>query len=221
MDGETLKIRENGELHDFEFKKKPVYEFFKRATDIVCSGLAIVVLSPLLAAVATAVKSDKGPALFSQTRIGRDGIPFKMYKFRSMCVDAEAKKAELQSKNEADGPVFKMENDPRVTPVGKIIRRTSLDELPQLFNIFKGDMSIVGPRPPLENEVEEYTSYDIQRLKVKPGLTCVWQCSGRSNVGFREWMDMDMEYIKNRNYFYDWFIIFKTVPAVLRSEGAK
>ncbi len=221
MSSETLKIRENGELHDFEFRKKPIYEFFKRATDIICSGLAIVLLSPLLGFVAVAVKSDGGPALFSQTRIGRDGIPFKMYKFRSMCVDAEAKLAALQSENEADGPVFKMDNDPRVTPVGRVIRRSSLDELPQLFNIFKGDMSIVGPRPPLENEVAEYSSYDIQRLKVRPGLTCIWQCSGRSNVAFKAWMDMDMEYIKKRSYFYDWLIILKTVPAVLRSEGAK
>lgn len=221
MSEEVIKIRENGEMHEFKMEKKPVYEFFKRATDIVAAGLATIVLSPLFLAVAVAVKSDGGPVFFSQTRIGKDGVPFKMYKFRSMCVDAEAKLAELQSQNEKEGPIFKMENDPRVTKVGRFIRRTSLDELPQLLNIVKGDMSIVGPRPPLENEVAQYGNYELQRLKVCPGLTCIWQCSGRSDVSFDTWMDMDMEYIKKRGYFFDWKLIFKTIPAVLKGEGAK
>ena len=138
-----------------------------------------------------------------------------------MVVGAENMLDELQSQNEADGFIFKMENDPRVTKVGNVLRRTSLDELPQLLNIFKGDMSLVGPRPPLRNEVEQYNDYQRQRLTVKPGLTCIWQCSGRSDVSLDEWMRMDMEYIEKRGYFYDWFLIFKTVPAVLTGKGAK
>ena len=203
------------------FKEKKTYEFFKRSFDIVCSFLALVFLSPILLITAVAIKiDDGGPVIFAQTRIGKDGKIFRMYKFRSMCVDAERKIKELQDKNESDGLAFKMEHDPRITRVGRFIRKTSIDELPQLINILIGDMSIVGPRPPLGYEVYYYNEYQMQRLLVKPGLTCYWQCSGRSDVSFDEWMDMDIKYIKERGFWRDIAIILKTVPAVLFSKGA-
>ena len=203
------------------FKEKKTYEFFKRSFDIVCSFLALVLLSPILLITAVAIKiDDGGPVIFAQTRIGKDGKIFRMYKFRSMCVDAERKIKELQDKNESDGLAFKMEHDPRITRVGRFIRKTSIDELPQLINILIGDMSIVGPRPPLGYEVYYYNEYQMQRLLVKPGLTCYWQCSGRSDVSFDEWMDMDIKYIKERGFWRDIAIILKTVPAVLFRKGA-
>lgn len=193
----------------------------KRLFDIVCSLLALIALSPVFAITALAIKlEDGGSPIFAQTRIGKNGKPFKMYKFRSMCVNAEKKLEELQSLNEADGPVFKIEKDPRITKVGEFIRKTSIDELPQLINILKGDMSIVGPRPPLENEVKEYNSYQRGRLAVKPGLTCYWQCSGRSNIGFDQWVELDLKYIRERGFFKDIEIILRTVPAVLFHKGA-
>ncbi len=197
------------------------YNIVKRIFDFVCSLVAIIVLSPLMLAVGIAIKLEDGdPIIFTQTRIGKDSKPFKMYKFRSMWKNAEKYLSKLEDQNEADGPVFKIEDDPRITRVGKFIRRYSIDELPQLFNILKGDMSIVGPRPPLENEVECYTSYERQRLNVKPGLTCYWQCSGRSNIGFDEWMELDMKYINERSALTDLKLIFKTIPAVLKHDGA-
>jgi lipopolysaccharide/colanic/teichoic acid biosynthesis glycosyltransferase len=138
-----------------------------------------------------------------------------------MCIDAEDKLSDLMSQNEADGPVFKMENDPRVTKIGRFIRKTSIDELPQLFNIFAGTMSVVGPRPPIPSEVEEYTPYQMKRLSVKSGLTCYWQCSGRSNVGFEEWINMDIQYIRERSLFTDFKIILKTFKAVIMRDGAR
>lgn len=222
MDNEyAFENEDNAEKASDREEKRIIYAFFKRLTDIIVSGIAMVVLSPLFAVIALFVKSDGGPAIFSQDRAGKDGKYFKMYKFRSMVVDAEAKLEELRDQNEAEGFIFKMENDPRVTKVGRFLRRTSLDELPQLLNVFKGDMSLVGPRPPLRYEVEQYNSYQRRRLTVKPGLTCIWQCSGRSEVGLDEWMRMDMEYIEKRGYFYDWLIIFKTIPAVILGKGAK
>ena len=206
-----------------ELKKKPIYEFLKRAMDIICSGLAIVVLSPILLVLAIAVKSDGGPAFYSQVRLGKDGKKFRIYKFRSMCINADSPEmlAKLAKLNEMDGPAFKIKNDPRITKVGRFIRRTSLDELPQLFNIFRGDMTIVGPRPPLESEVAQYTDYQRQRLLVKQGLTCYWQCSGRNNINFEEWVELDLKYIRERSLWTDIKIIFKTIPAVLRGDGAE
>ena len=201
--------------------RRPVYDFFKRLTDIVLSAVALVLLSPLFAVVAYKVHKDGGPAFFVQERAGKDEKYFKMYKFRSMCVDAEDKLEDLRDLNEADGIAFKIEDDPRLTKFGKSIRKTSIDELPQLLNVLKGDMSLVGPRPPLRCEVDLYNDYQRQRLSVKPGLTCIWQCSGRSDIAFDEWMRMDMEYIKKRGYFYDWYLIFKTIPAVLSERGAR
>ena len=202
-------------------EKKPVYDFFKRAFDIVSSSVALILLSWLFAVVAIAIKlDDGGPVIYSQTRVGKDGKFFKMYKFRSMSVGAERMKKQLLQQNEMDGPVFKMENDPRVTKVGAFLRKSSIDELPQLINVLKGHMSIVGPRPPIGHEVMQYDEYAMRRLQVKPGLTCYWQCSGRSDVNFDEWMQLDNKYIQERGFWRDIGIIFKTIPAVLRNEGA-
>lgn len=205
-----------------EVAKKPVYEFLKRTMDIVCSGLAILVLSPVLLIIAIAVRSDGGPAFYSQVRLGKNGKEFRIYKFRSMCINADSPEmlAKLAALNEMDGPAFKIKNDPRITKVGHFIRRTSLDELPQLFNIFLGDMSIVGPRPPLVSEVAQYTDYQRQRLLVKQGLTCYWQCSGRNNINFDEWVELDLKYIRERSLWTDIKIILKTIPAVLSGDGA-
>ena len=203
-------------------EKKPVYEFFKRAMDIVCSGLALLVLSPLFLILAIAVRSDGGPAFYTQERVGKDGKLFRIFKFRSMCMNADSPEmlAKLAALNEMDGPAFKIKNDPRITKVGRFIRRTSLDELPQLINIFIGDMAIVGPRPPLVSEIAQYTDYQRQRLLVKQGLTCYWQCSGRNNINFQEWVELDLKYIRERSLWTDIKIIFKTIPAVLSGDGA-
>lgn len=204
-------------------KEKPVYDFFKRCFDIVLSGLAIIVLSPVFLVVAIAVHSDGGPAFFTQMRVGKNGKPFRIFKFRSMCVNADSPEmlAKVAAMNEMDGPAFKAKDDPRITKVGHFIRRTSIDELPQLFNIFNGTMTIVGPRPPLEREVVQYTEYQKQRLLVKQGLTCYWQCSGRNNINFDEWVELDLKYIRERSLWTDLKIILKTVPAVLSGDGAE
>ena len=199
---------------------KPIYEFFKRILDVICSVVALIVLSPVFLVTALAVRSDGGPAFYKQTRVGKNNTHFEMYKFRSMCKNAENLQDDLMKYNEMDGPVFKIKGDPRITKVGKFIRKYSIDELPQLLNIVKGDMSIVGPRPPLVREVEQYNSYQMQRLLVTPGLTCFWQASGRSNLSFDDWMDMDMKYIKRRNIFLDIKLIVKTVFAVIFKRGA-
>lgn len=209
-------------INDFRLKPKPVYDFFKRIFDIVLSLAAIIVLMPVMLLTGLIVfLQDFHNPLFVQVRMTKDGRKFKMFKFRSMCVDAEDRLSELMEQNEVDGPAFKMENDPRVTKFGHFIRKTSLDELPQLFNILGGSMSIVGPRPPIPSEVEEYTPYQMKRLSVKSGLTCYWQCSGRSNVGFDEWINMDIKYIRERSVFTDVKIILKTFKAVLLRNGAK
>lgn len=203
-------------------KDKPIYDFFKRAFDIVCSSIALVLLSWLFLITVIAIKiEDGGPAIYTQTRVGKDGRFFKMHKFRSMYIGADQKKLEFMDENEADGPVFKMKNDPRITKVGAIIRKYSIDELPQLWDILSSHMSIVGPRPPLGHEVMQYDEYAMRRLSVKPGLTCYWQCSGRSNIKFDEWMQLDNKYIDERGFFKDIEIILKTIPAVLKSDGAQ
>lgn len=199
---------------------KPIYEFFKRILDVICSVVALIVLSPAFLVTALAVRSDGGPAFYKQTRVGKNNTHFEMYKFRSMCKNAENLQDDLMKYNEMDGPVFKIKGDPRITKVGKFIRKYSIDELPQLLNIVKGDMSIVGPRPPLVREVEQYNSYQMQRLLVTPGLTCFWRAYGRSNLSFDDWMDMDMKYIKRRNIFLDIKLIVKTVFAVIFKRGA-
>lgn len=201
--------------------KGPIWAFVKRAMDLTGAMVGLVLASPIMLVTAIAVKRcDGGPVIFAQERVGKNGVHFKMYKFRSMYMDAEERLAELQKYNQVDGPAFKMENDPRVTPVGSFIRKTSIDELPQLWNVLKGEMSIVGPRPPIPREVAQYTDWDWGRLAVKPGLTCYWQVSGRSDVGFEDWMRLDLKYVEEQGFLTDMKILFKTVGVVLRGDGA-
>ncbi len=193
----------------------------KRIMDIVLSLLGLILLSPLLLIVALAVKfTSPGPVLFAQERVGMNKRLFKLYKFRSMYVDAEKRRRELEHLNEMDGPVFKIKNDPRVTPIGRYIRKTSIDELPQLLNVLRGHMSLVGPRPPLLAEVNRYDWLYRRRLSIKPGITCLWQISGRNEITFKQWMEMDKAYIDNWSLWLDITILAKTVPAVLFSKGA-
>lgn len=194
----------------------------RRIQDIVFSSMALIVLSPLMLLVAGAIVLDDPSAgpIFSQERVGRNGKIFKFYKFRSMCPHAEEKLGALLEKNEMDGPVFKMKDDPRITRVGKFIRKTSLDELPQLWNVLKGDMSIVGPRPALPREVEKYGEYEQQRLYVTPGLSCYWQIAPhRNEISFEEWMDLDIKYVQERSFWVDWKIILKTFKVCLTGDG--
>lgn len=193
------------------------YWAVRRAQDILLSLAALMVLWPLMLLIALVIVLDdpEGGPIFTQVRCGRDGKPFKLYKFRSMCVDAEEKLPALMDQNEMEGPAFKIRNDPRVTRVGKRLRETCLDELPQLWNILKGDMSIVGPRPPLPGEVEQYTEYQRQRLYITPGLTCYWQIQPhRNNINFDTWMELDLKYIQERSFWVDWKIIFRTLKIV-------
>ncbi|HXG61464.1 MAG TPA: sugar transferase [Planctomycetota bacterium] len=194
----------------------------KRVFDVVVSAVALVASSPILLAAALAIKitSPDGPIIFRQKRSGMNGRVFTLYKFRTMVPNAEALKASLEAKNEMDGPVFKIRNDPRVTRVGRILRKLSIDELPQLWNVLRGDMSIVGPRPPIPSEVERYERWQRRRLSMRPGITCIWQVSGRNNVDFKRWMEMDLEYIDNWSLALDFKILLKTIPAVLSSRGA-
>lgn len=203
-------------------KSKSAYQIVKRLQDILFSFIALIVLSPLFLLVALIIFIDdpKGSPIFTQIRCGKNGKPFKFYKFRSMSVDAELKLGELLSKNEMNGPAFKIKDDPRITRVGKFIRRTSIDELPQLWNILKGDMSIVGPRPSVPREVEQYTDYQRQRLSITPGLTCFWQIMPKRNsISFDEWMELDMKYIQEQSFLTDWKIIFATIRAVFQCNG--
>lgn len=201
---------------------KPVYEFFKRIFDVVMSTLALILLSPLFLGVAVAIKiEDGGKVFFKQTRLTKNGREFGIYKFRSMCTNAEEMLDELLDQNEVNGPAFKMEDDPRITRVGRFIRKTSIDELPQLINIIKGDMSIIGPRPPLPREVEQYTPYQMHRLDVITGLACYHECQGRSDVhDFDEWVESDLKYIRERSMWTDIKVIFMTIKVVITHEGA-
>lgn len=203
------------------YKAGRAYFWVKHFFDVLLSATALIVLFPLMLLTAICIKAeDGGPVFYSQLRAGKGGKLFRFYKFRSMYVDADQKLDELRSRNESDGPTFKINDDPRITKVGKLIRKSSIDELPQLFNIIRGHMSIVGPRPPLPHEVEKYTPEQRHRLDVKPGLTCYWQCSGRSDLSFDKWMELDMKYIRERSLWTDFKIILMTVPAVLTGRGA-
>ena len=198
------------------------YWCVRRAQDIFFSLLALIALSPLmlLTCIAVWIDSPGASPVFSQLRVGRNGKLFRLYKFRSMCPNAESKLNDLLQDNEMDGPVFKMKDDPRITRVGHFIRKTSIDELPQLVNILKGDMSIVGPRPALPREVAQYTPYEWQRLYVTPGLSCYWQIAPhRNQLSFDEWMALDVKYVKERSFLVDWKIIFATFRAVLFGHG--
>ncbi|MBQ9761958.1 MAG: sugar transferase [Oscillospiraceae bacterium] len=198
------------------------YWVLRRGQDILFSLVALLILWPIMLIVALVVFIDDphGSPFFAQQRCGRDGKLFKMYKFRSMYMDAEERLKDLLKDNEMDGPAFKMKDDPRITRVGGFIRKTSLDELPQLWNILKGDMSIVGPRPALPREVEQYDELQKQRMYVTPGLTCYWQIQPKRNeISFDEWMALDLKYIQERSFWVDWKIIFKTIGAVIHKEG--
>lgn len=202
--------------------KKPVYEFFKRCFDIICSLIAITVLFVPLAIISLVIVIDSPGAspIFIQKRVGHKGKVFNFYKFRSMVPNAEQMLDKLLDQNEMEGPVFKIKEDPRITRIGKFIRKSSIDELPQLLNILKGDMSIVGPRPALPREVEQYDDSARERLEVIPGLTCYWQVQpSRNSLTFEEWLELDKKYIKERNFLVDLKIIFKTVFAVFGLEG--
>jgi exopolysaccharide biosynthesis polyprenyl glycosylphosphotransferase len=193
----------------------------KRVLDLVLALLALVLLSPVFLVTACAIKlSCAGPVLFPQERVGRDGKPFRMFKFRSMCLDAERQRSACLDLNECAGPLFKIGHDPRVTPVGRVLRTWSIDELPQLLNVIHGEMSLVGPRPPLPEECEHYGPRERQRLLVKPGITCIWQVSGRSDVEFAEQVRMDLDYITHWSLMMDLTLLMRTVPAVLERRGA-
>ena len=193
----------------------------KRVFDLVVAVIALIFVSPIMAAVAIIIKIDSpGPVFFKQTRVGKWGKTFPCYKFRSMYIDAEERKAELMSQNEADEVVFKIKNDPRVTKVGRVIRKLSIDELPQLFNVIKGEMSLVGPRPPVPSEVSMYKFDQIRRLESIPGITGLQQVSGRSNLDFKRWVELDLEYIADQSLMKDIEILIRTIPAVIFSRGA-
>ena len=211
-------------LLTFETVPKDIWGLFlKRLFDIVVSGMSLVLLSPVFAAIAIAVKATSpGPALFRQARVSVNGRKFKLLKFRTMVADAEAKLDGLRDKNEMKGPVFKIENDPRITKIGRFLRKFSLDELPQFWNVLTGDMSIVGPRPPIPSEVNEYDPWQRRRLSMRPGITCIWQVSGRNRItDFNEWTKLDLEYIDNWSLWLDLKLFFKTIPVVLSAKGAK
>ena len=217
---ERLHIEEQ-EIIQVRKKQNIFYEVSKRALDFIASLLGLILLSPVFLIVSILIKLEsEGEVIFSQTRIGLKGKKFKMYKFRSMVKNAEELKAKLAAQNEMSGPMFKMKEDPRVTKVGKFIRKTSIDELPQLINVLKGEMSLVGPRPSLPKEVENFEPWMLQRLEVKPGLTCYWQVSGRNNIDFEDWMKLDIQYVEDRNFLLDLKLIFKTFFVLFGDKNA-
>jgi lipopolysaccharide/colanic/teichoic acid biosynthesis glycosyltransferase len=217
----VCRTKEHENMKAVYAAKSKGFIFAKRFFDILLSGVALVVLSPIFLITAIAIKlEDNGPVFFTQPRAGKDLVPFKMYKFRSMYVDADAKLKEIMKNNEQTGHAFKIKNDPRITKVGKVIRRLSIDELPQLINIVKGDMSIVGPRPILVFQMEECDNYDRQRLTVQPGLTCYWQISGRANIKWDQWVELDLKYIDDMSLWTDFKMIVKTIPAIFGGDGA-
>ncbi|QJD87433.1 sugar transferase [Cohnella herbarum] len=207
-------------------RKKPrankLHSLLKRTIDIVGSLFGLIVLSPLFLIVAICIKWEdpKGPVFFSQIRVGKNEQPFRIYKFRSMCTDAEDKLKDVLHKNFISGAMFKIKDDPRITRVGKFIRKTSIDELPQFYNVLKGEMSLVGPRPSSRMEVDGYTTYDKKRLSVTPGCTGLWQVSGRNDIGFKEMVELDIAYIEKKSIWFDIKIILKTVVTIISSRGA-
>ena len=210
------------DLENIQTNNSTFYIVSKRIIDIIGSLAGLIFLSPLFLIVAILIKLEdpKGKVFFSQERNGKYPATFKMYKFRSMVHNAEELLEKLKDQNEQTGPVFKMQEDPRITRVGKFIRKTSIDELPQLFNVLMGDMSLVGPRPPIPREVEQYTTYQMQRLGVKPGLTCLWQVGGRNSVDFDGWVELDIEYIQKRSLWLDIKLIIKTVFVLFGDRNA-
>ena len=217
MAQEVKKVK----LDPSKVKGRLVYHTVKRGFDILASGVALVLLSPLFGVLTVKIKKeDGGPAFYSQTRIGKNGKPFKMWKFRSMIVNADKMVEQLEEQNEIDGAMFKIKDDPRVTKIGHVIRKYSLDELPQLWNVLKGDMSLVGPRPPLPMEVADYTDYDKLRLTVTPGCTGLWQVTKRNDADFDEMVELDLEYINKSSLWFDFKILLKTVGVVIHPNSA-
>lgn len=203
-------------------RPKKVYWFFRRLQDIVLTVFALSIIWPLMAIIALVIYIDdpKGSPVFTQIRVGRNGKEFKFYKFRTMVIGAEDMLNELMDQNEVNGPAFKIKRDPRITKVGSFLRKTGFDELMQLINILKGDMSLIGPRPPLPREVAQYNDYQMQRLYITPGITCYWQIQpNRNNITFDEWVDLDIKYIKERSFITDWKIIFGTIASFFRMDG--
>ena len=198
-----------------------IQRFMKRFLDLFGAGFALIALSPLFLFVAALIRFDsKGPIFFSQTRVGKDGRLFRFHKFRSMIPNADALKITLMNQNESDGPAFKMKEDPRVTRIGRFLRKSSLDELPQLWNVVRGDMSLVGPRPALPSEVKSWEYWQYQRLAVEQGCTCIWQVSGRSDTNFQQWMRMDLEYVQKWSIALDIILIVRTILVMLTGKGA-
>jgi lipopolysaccharide/colanic/teichoic acid biosynthesis glycosyltransferase len=197
------------------------YAAGKRVFDLAVGLLVFMLVLPIFPLIAMMIKLDSpGPVFYRQDRVGRGGRPFRFYKFRSMYREADRRLPELESRNEQEGPVFKIKADPRITPVGQFLRRSSVDEIPQIINVLRGEMSIVGPRPPLPVEVARYQPWHRRRLDVKPGITCLWQIAGRSQIGFDEWMRLDMQYLRTRGLRTDLTIFLKTLPAVMARRGA-
>lgn len=208
-------------MRDVYKRKSIAYKIAKRAFDLVSSGTALICLFPVFLVTAIAILlEDGGPVFFVQERAGKDLKPFKIYKFRSMYKDADSKLKELLKENEQSGHAFKIKNDPRITRVGAFIRKYSIDELPQLLNVVKGDMSLVGPRPILQWQMEECNTYERQRLTVQPGLTCYWQVSGRANIGWEQWVELDLDYIEDMSMWTDIKLIIRTIPAIFDNDGA-
>lgn len=208
-------------LNKDNLEQQYVYIYLKHFFDVILSLIGLIVLAIPFLIIATFVRfCDGGPVLYTQERVGKDGRRFQIYKFRSMYVDADKLLEKLKEQNEVTGPMFKMKNDPRITSVGRFLRKTSLDELPQLWNVLRGDMSLVGPRPPLPREVAKYSKYDLQRLWVIPGCTGLWQATERNNVGFEEMVELDLEYIQKRSLLFDAKIILLTVIAIIHPNGA-
>lgn len=219
--GHTITRSENPEIVSQSLEPLGLTKYAKIVVDMVGALFGIVILSPLSLLIALAIKlDDGGPILFKQIRVGKNGKTFVFYKFRTMNVEAEDQKKALKHLNDMSGPVFKISNDPRVTRIGRFLRRTSMDELPQFYNVLKGDMSLVGPRPPLPSEVEQYDAWQCRRLCIKPGITCLWQVNGRNNIDFDKWVKLDLEYIDNWSLWLDFKIITKTIPAILKGDGA-
>lgn len=204
-----------------KIESRKCYHFIKRIFDILLSTVGLIILSPLMLVIAYKVKrEDGGPIIYKQIRVGKNGRHFEMYKFRSMVTNADQLLEKLRDKNEVDGAMFKMKHDPRITKIGHFIRKHSLDELPQLVNVIEGNMSLVGPRPPLPSEVKQYTEYDKQRLYVVPGCTGLWQATVRNKVGFNEMVQLDIKYIQKASFMFDLWIIWKTIEIVIKPNGS-
>lgn len=208
-------------LNKKQIKSRFMYHSIKRVFDFIAAICGVIILSPVMLVIAIFIKAeDHGPVFYKQVRVGKNGKKFKMYKFRSMFVNADKMLSKLKEQNDVEGPMFKMKDDPRITKVGHFIRKHSLDELPQFLNVIKGDMSLVGPRPPLPLEVAKYSDYDKQRLLVTPGCTGLWQATERNDVGFSEMVQLDIEYIKKANFLFDLWIIWKTIQIIIKPNSS-